>query len=271
MERGELELVLKWAASEGWNPGLHDSDAFYSADPKGHLLGILAGVPVGCISAVAYGISFGFLGLYLVRPEYRGRGLGIMLWEKSLSRLKGRNVGLDGVLGRQRDYEKYGFRLAHRNLRFRVLGNSLPVPSGLTALRRGDLGTVLEYDRQLFPADRRQFLGKWLGLPESAALGCVKGGKLAGYGVMRKCRDGYKVGPLFADTPDMAEDLFTGLAGHAQGAQVFIDIPEVNKPALNIAARMEMEQVFATARMYSMSKPDVDSGRIYGVTTLELG
>lgn len=271
MERKELDLALEWAAGEGWNPGLHDSDAFYSADPKGHLIGVLAGVPVGCISAVAYGSTFGFLGLYIVRPEYRGRGLGVLLWEKALRHLEDRNVGLDGVLGRQRDYEKHGFRLAHRNLRFRAFGIGRSRPAGLTGLGRGDLDAVLEYDRRLFPASRQQFLEKWLGMPKSAALGYIKGGKLGGYGVVRKCRDGYKVGPLFADTPGIAEALFSGLAGHAQGAPVFIDVPEVNAPALHLAERMGMEQVFATARMYNMSEPDVDTGRIYGVTTLELG
>lgn len=30
MTRPELDLCIQWAAAEGWNPGLHDADAFYA-------------------------------------------------------------------------------------------------------------------------------------------------------------------------------------------------------------------------------------------------
>ena len=73
MTAADLELALDWAAAEGWNPGLHDAHCFYAADPDGFFLGELDGVPVGSISAVRYGPGFGFLGLYIVKPERRGR------------------------------------------------------------------------------------------------------------------------------------------------------------------------------------------------------
>ena len=74
LTRDEMSLAIEWAALEGWNPGLHDAACFHAADPDGFLVGELAGEPVGCISAVKYGSEFGFIGLYIVRPEFRGRG-----------------------------------------------------------------------------------------------------------------------------------------------------------------------------------------------------
>jgi hypothetical protein len=63
--------------------------------------------------------KFGFLGFYIVKAEYRGRGFGIRTWEKSLEYLReSRNIGLDSVIARQRDYEKYDFKFAYRNLRY---------------------------------------------------------------------------------------------------------------------------------------------------------
>ena len=46
-------------------------------------------------------------------------------------------------------------------------------------------------------------------------------GELVGYGVLRECHQGYKIGPLFADDEDVADSLFrcplwpcsTGCAG----------------------------------------------------------
>ena len=84
MTEADLALALEWAAAEGWNPGLHDARSFYAADPQGFLLGELDGAPAGSVSAVRYGAVFGFLGLYIVRPEFRGRGFGLKLWRAAL-------------------------------------------------------------------------------------------------------------------------------------------------------------------------------------------
>ena len=98
MGRAEVEYAIGLAAAEGWNPGVHDAATFFAADPEGFLVGRLDGRPVGCISAVSYGGTFGFVGLYIVEPEHRGKGHGLALWQAGMARLVGHNVGLDGVL-----------------------------------------------------------------------------------------------------------------------------------------------------------------------------
>ena len=98
MKREEVALIREWANAEGWNPGTHDGDCFYHTDPGGFFLGELDGEPVACISCVAYDESFGFLGQYIVRPGFRGRGYGIEVWRAGMAHLGSRNVGLDGVL-----------------------------------------------------------------------------------------------------------------------------------------------------------------------------
>nr|WP_294807334.1 GNAT family N-acetyltransferase [uncultured Nitrososphaera sp.] len=273
MERQELDLALDWAADEGWNPGLHDADAFFDSDPEGYLVGLLSGEPIGCISAVAYNNAFGFLGLYIVKPEHRGKGFGMELWRHAMRRLGSRSVGLDGVVGRLRDYERQGFVLAYRNIRYESAGDrgARPPPGSIIDLRKYGTKAAAEYEKRLFPASRTRFLEKWLDQRQGAALGCMDAGKLVGYGVVRKCVRGFKVGPLFADTRQAARDLFWGLAGRAAGEPVYIDVPEANGMAVDLAKEVGMHKVFETARMYKGLKPDLDISRIYGVTTLELG
>src|SRR4030095_16247595 len=120
MRREELAFAIDLAAREGWNPGLHDAECFFSADPGGFLIGELAHEPIGCISAVSYERRYGFVGLYIVRPEFRGRGYGLRLWQAAIARLAGHNIGLDGVVAQQKNYAKSGFRLAYRNVRYRA-------------------------------------------------------------------------------------------------------------------------------------------------------
>src|SRR5690242_8300491 len=113
--RAELDLMVEWAAAEGWNPGLADADCFHAADPGGFLVGRLNGEPIGCISVVEYEPVFGFLGFYIVKPALRGQGHGLRIWQAGMTRLANRVVGLDGVIAQQENYKRSGFVLAHRN------------------------------------------------------------------------------------------------------------------------------------------------------------
>ena len=48
--RKELDILVEWAASEGWNPGFYDADSFYVQDPSGFFLGFLDGEPIASLS-----------------------------------------------------------------------------------------------------------------------------------------------------------------------------------------------------------------------------
>jgi hypothetical protein len=270
MTESDLKLALDWAAAEGWNPGLHDAHCFYAADPEGFFLGELGGAPIGCVSAVRYGSGFGFLGLYIVKAEYRGRGFGLELWRAALDRLGDRVVGLDGVVAQQENYRKSGFRLAFRNIRRRGLGGGA-APAGLIDLRSVPIDEIARYDETAFPAPREQFLKSWIFQPQAAALAARDGKGLIGYGVLRACRQGFKIGPLFADSEEIADRLLGGLLARAPGAPVFLDTPESNPAAPALAARHAMTPVFETARMYKNGAPDMRLDRCFGVASFELG
>jgi ribosomal protein S18 acetylase RimI-like enzyme len=270
MTEADLALALDWAAAEGWNPGLHDARSFYAADPQGFLLGELDGAPAGSVSAVPYGADFGFLGLYIVRPEFRGRGFGLKLWRAALDYLGDRIVGLDGVVAQQDNYRRSGFALAFRNIRQRGEGGGA-APPGLIDLATVPIDEVAGYDRTAFPAPRDAFLASWIGQSQVHALGVVEGEALRGHGVLRACREGFKIGPLFADDSETAERLLAGLIARAPGAPVFLDTPEANPAALALASRFRMTPAFETARMYKNGSPEMRLDRCFGMTSFELG
>ncbi|CAN5571110.1 hypothetical protein BH23CHL8_BH23CHL8_01660 [soil metagenome] len=157
-------MLLGWAAAEGWNPGLHDAEAFHAADPEGFLLGWLDDEPVAGISLVRYDPAWAFLGLYIVRPEHRGQGHGLAIWRAAMARAEGRSVGLDGVVAQQANYARSGFALVRRNVRY-VGRAPLGEPGGGTAAGAGLLpaaevafDTLARLDRSAFPAERPAFL-----------------------------------------------------------------------------------------------------------------
>jgi hypothetical protein len=132
---------------------------------------------------------------------------------------------------------------------------------------------VLAYDRRCFPVPRATFLRDWLALPESVALGCFREGSLAGFGVVRRSVEGFKIGPLFADDITAAEVLLRGLTAETAGSPFCLDIPDdaENPAAGQLAGRFGMREVFRAARMYTQGRPRVDASRIFGITTMELG
>ncbi len=273
MQRHEIDIAIAWAAEEGWNPGLHDAESYYRADPNGFLIGLLNDEPVAVISAIRYDASFGFLGFYIVKPHYRNQGYGIQIWNAALQYLKGLNIALDGVVAQQENYKKSGFVLAYRNIRYEGVGGGEGADHpDIVPLSVLPFEIVEAYDRQFFPARRYEFLKAWIAQPDAHALGIMHEGKLAGYGVIRQCRNGYKIGPLYAENPELAEVLFSALKKCAGASEpVFLDIAEVNADALSLVKRHNMRVSFETARMYTKTLPDLPLKRIFGITSFEIG
>ena len=269
----EFDLTISWAGSEGWNPGIHDAETFFAADPEGFFVGLFEGKPVASISAVAYGDSFGFLGFYIVQPLFRGRGLGTEIWNVGMEYLKGRNIGLDGVLEQQKQYERKGFLPCYRSFRHQGIGTGQERRAeGIKYLSEVPIDDLLAYDDLYFPVPRHVFTKSWIRQPGGIAIGALNKGELVGYGVLRECHQGHKIGPLFANDKKVADALFSALCGHApQGSPVFLDTPELNSAALDLAKSHHMYPVFEIVRMYTREDPGLPMDRIYGVTSYELG
>ena len=273
MQPQDVTMAVEWAAAEGWNPGLHDAECYRVADPNGFLVGLLGDEPIAVISVIKYSAAFGFLGFYIVKPEYRGQGYGIQIWNAGLEYLKGANIGLDGVVEQQDNYKQSGFKLAYRNIRYEGLGGGdEPDNSRIVALSTLPFEVVESYDRPFLPADRSQFIQAWINQPDCHALGVMQDGELAGYGVIRQCRSGYKIAPLYADTPELAEQLFLALKSRVSSSDpIYLDTPEQNQAAVSLAERHNMTVSFETARMYTQETPTLPVERLFGVASFEIG
>ncbi|MDZ8070127.1 MAG: GNAT family N-acetyltransferase [Nostoc sp. DedQUE08] len=271
MKRSEMDLAITWAATEGWNPGKYDAQSFYQTDESGFFLGELNGEPVGCISAVAYDPHFAVIGFYVVKPQFRGQGLGIKIWKTAMDYLGAdRNIGLDGAVAQQDNYKKSGFKIAYNHIRYEGVGGGV-VPAGIVDLKTVPFEDLVAYDRQFFPSKRSLFLQHWIEQPESTAFGFLKNGSLAGYGVIRAAHTGFRVGPLFANDEQIAEALFQALLAQNPDVPVFVDVPDANLQTIDLVQRYQLQPVSQTARMYTKEIPSLPINRIFAVTSVELG
>jgi Acetyltransferase (GNAT) domain len=153
-----------------------------------------------------------------------------------------------------------------RNIRHAGVGRG-SVPTGLIDLSVVAFNEVVRYDETVFPAPRATFLSRWIRQREGEALGVVGNEGLSGYGVLRACRRGFKIGPLFADDvrrpslsgPRVARDRAIRLSRYA-GSQL-----------RRHRTGHGMTPTFETARMYTREPPKSRLDRCFGVTTFELG
>ena len=106
LARADVDTLLEWAAAEGWNPG-DEAEVFWNTDPQAYL-GVRDddGRLIGAVATVDYGGRLGVMGLFIVAPPHRGRGLGRQLWyhgrDTLLERLEpGAPIAIDAQLVQQ--------------------------------------------------------------------------------------------------------------------------------------------------------------------------
>ena len=281
MSRDEFDILITWAAKEGWNPGKYDADIFWDTDPNGFVAAEINGKLVGGGSIISYSgkfgfMGFGFMGFFIILPEYRGHKLGrklaISLQKMMISRLSSKvSIGIDGVFDMQEFYRSGGFEFSHREFRFTGIGGTSLPSEKVIKLSHMPFDIIHEYDTAHFPCERENFLKNWIKQPESLAVGILDNNKLAGYGVIRKCLEGFKIGPLFADNAEYATEIFNTLTNYAKNEIYYIDVPENNDNAMKLVKDNKLAEVFGCARMYYGHTPKLPYNNIYALTTFELG
>lgn len=276
LDRNSLKKLVYWAEQEGWNPGENDIEAFWNADPDGYYGFYNENELIAGGAVISYNREFGFMGLFIVHLDYRGQGIGEKLWylrrDLLISRLnKGAPIGMDGVVAMQPFYEKGGFNIAFRDERHECIGSRTTFSNNISKIELVDFEKIYDYDVDCFGYQRKSFLKSWLTLPDRKAFKYSVANKINGYAVIRKVISGYKIGPLFADTDSIAEELYKACLNAAIGEPVYLDIPVINKSAVALVKKFNAKYVFECARMYYGKNPQVDLDKVFGMTTFELG
>lgn len=276
LRRSDLDTLVSWAEQEGWNPGPHDADVFWRTDPHGYW-GFFRGLKlIAGGSIVSYGGEFGFMGFFIVQKAYRHQGIGRKLWLLRLDAMRQRlrakaTIGMDGVVAMQPFYARGGFKPAFHSIRMETRGRRFSLHPRIEIMEDGETGNILKLDRECFGYSREAFIRAWLAMPESRTFCFRDKAGLGGFAVMRRAARGYKIGPLFAQDTGVAQVLLQACQDAAGEESLFLDVPQINREAVDLAARSGMKPVFECVRMYNGDPPDIPVGKIFGITSFELG
>ena len=273
--RRDFDTLMDWTDCEGWNPGRYDREAFWNQDPQGYRGLHMDGELIAGGSIVSYDGAFGFMGFFIVRPEFRGFGIGRHLWvqrrDTLLQRLdSGAAIGMDGVVDMQPFYGKGGFTKQFADVRHVRKGERMELHPEV-AVGPGDLLDLNAYDKSCFLFDRPRFLASWTNQPEGRVFRFIRAGRIMGWAALRTAAQGRRIGPLFADSAEVAEALYHACLDAAPGEEVHIDVPMCNGEAVALVNGKGAEPVFECARMVHGHAPAWPMERIYGITSFELG
>ncbi|QSB13978.1 GNAT family N-acetyltransferase [Natronosporangium hydrolyticum] len=269
----DWQIVTEWGNGEGWNIGFQDPACFLPTDPDGFFIGRLDGRPVSAVSLVNYSDDYAVWGHYLVDPQQRGGGYGLGVCKVASPHSGDRVTAGDAMPEQVKNYSRDGSVPVHDTIHFvGALDRPGSLPPEVIRIGPEQLDEVADYDRQCFPAYRREFLRRWLTAEGHQGYARIVDGALTGFGVVRPAPAGHRIGPLCADTPRDAEALFDALtAGLVAGDQVSIFSPDTQPAAAKLFQERGLTEQFRVVRMYRGPVPQLRTDALYGIGSLELG
>lgn len=273
IEPADRDAIFGWVEALGWNPGEHDGACLLATAPDGMFVAGRDGVPVGCATAIAYDEHYGFVGALVVDPALRGKGPATMLaiCRHILAYLGERNVGMDVMPSTRDFFASIGCLPAYRHWRFEGVLPAGCSSAAIVPLAEVAFESLCDYDAAQFPARRERFLRVWLEAYGSGGWACLRDGRLAGFGVLRRARRGWRVGPLLADDAEAAAELLGTMAVTCGGDRVALDVPEANPAAMALVRSLGLVAVFETTRMYNRRRLELTPDRVYSIASYEFG
>jgi GNAT superfamily N-acetyltransferase len=229
---------IPWAdrlrAVAGWNQTSRDWAGYLAFAPEGCLVAEIAGEPVGTATTITYGQDLGWIGMVLVEPGHRRRGVGSRLLAAAMAHLQRRGVAcikLDATPMGREVYGPLGFVAEYGLARFQVD----PPPragratrTGLLPLRTVALAELARFDAGYFGTERAAVLEALRTRDPNLCFVVQEGAAIRGYLIARQGAAAVQVGPWVAETPGVAAELLSGLLAQAADRRVFADLLEPN-------------------------------------------
>jgi predicted N-acetyltransferase YhbS len=274
MQLGDIPASLALCRQAGWNQVEADWRRLLRLEPEGLFVAEIDGRVCGTISVTAYAATSAWIGMLLVDPDFRRRGIGSALMARCIRTLQDRGVEsikLDATDAGRPVYLKLGFRDERPIHRYSALRptDSLAGAS-LRPVAETDWAGIAEIDGGAFGADRLRLL-RLLATDGPSAI-VEEGGRLRGYGFARGGHEAGFLGPIVATDAASAEQLTVALLAALPAENVYWDILPDNAAAADLAEQFGFSVARRLTRMVlgeTMNSGDVC--RVYGAAGFELG
>ena len=220
----DIPAAMKLKEAAGWNQTEADWRRLIKLEPDGCFAAIENEQLVGTTTTTTYENELAWIGMVLVDPQHRRRGIATRLIETTLAYLDGKVavIKLDATAEGNPVYEKFGFKRESTVERWRGSVKSRSIWREDTAI---DLNALLALDRRAFSADRSRLI-KYLidDCRISPVLVKDESGSLIGYALARAGTKAVYIGPVVTGDTAHVENLLDRVLGQLSGSNVYIDL-----------------------------------------------
>ena len=243
MLASDLHFADSLRALAGWNQTLGDWRRFLTMEPQGCFLAEWDGARAGTATTVVYGSDLGWIGMVLVHPEYRRRGIGRALLLKCIEHLQARNVRcikLDATPEGRAVYENLGFKAEGTLRRWEAELSDLALKAPDSHIRMWEEAVAAQFDHcdvRAFGVSRHKLIHALARQSRCALTYESQPGVPTGFGLLRAGAQASYLGPVSATSPQHGIALIEALTTQGDVGRVFWDIPDLNMAAVGWAER----------------------------------
>lgn len=275
LREADIPAVMRLKELARWNQTETDWQRLVRLEPNGCFCATVEGRVVGTTTTTTYGRELAWIGMVLVDPQFRHRGIATRLMRAALqylSETRIASVKLDATADGRPLYEKLGFKVESLIERWAGVAKGTPA-AGCSTLDSSRRQELLDFDRRAFGADRSQLIEM---LIEDACVAPLvrmgPDGAFMGYTIARNGTDATYVGPLVATYADAALVLLDEVLSLLTGKQVYIDInQEFGVDAEVLVSRGLIKQRDLTRMSYGEQSNAGSSSHVFAIAGLEFG
>ncbi len=221
----DISLGMKLKSFAGWNQVEEDWEMFLGAGGENFVVS-LNGQDVGTVTSVPFQNHFSWIGMVLVDPSARRKGVGTALLNKSIEvSLQKGPVRLDATADGYELYKTLGFIREYELVR--MVRRSRPFERETIAsccrLSIDDLPDVIKYDATIFGANRRFILNSFFNRNPEYAINYSGEESIEGYCLGRSGSHYEQIGPVLAESEAIARDLIITALNKCSTSDVVVD------------------------------------------------
>ena len=225
MKPYDIPAALALCRAAGWNQLARDWKIFLHLSPNDCRVATREDKVVGTVTTIRYQNFFSWIGMVLVDPHYHRQGIGMQLLKEALQILQNEEtIKLDATPDGREVYLKLNFVDEYRLSRMSTTAAAQKLKvSDARALHKNDLVALMEFDLEIFGADRQPLL-LWMleGAPQFAFLVEEKK-EILGYCLGRHGYNFTHIGPVIAKNNGIAKDLVSAAMNNCIGSPVILD------------------------------------------------
>ena len=233
----------------GWNQTLTDWKRFLALSPRGCILAESEHRPVATAVTVAYGNELGWIGMMLVHPDFRRRGIARVLLQHCIEILQSarvKSIKLDATPAGREVYLKMGFKDEYTLTRYQIDSAKTSTPNqNIRAACAEDIEKILALDKSATGAPRENLVRRLIE-ESSRTLVYEQNGAMTGFGILRPGSLASYLGPIVATDPSHANALASSLLN----GKTFCDLPDHLPAAAKWAKAHNFTAQRALTRMY---------------------